>query len=77
MVGVTTMVFADQLRSTGLLASWLRAMVRLTFLLSVSLNMIIFLNMIKLYTYTMGTLHEGVQCNKLLYLHPWAFSRVV
>ncbi|KAK9916399.1 hypothetical protein WJX75_002178 [Coccomyxa subellipsoidea] len=26
MVGVTTMVFADQLRSTGLLASWLRAM---------------------------------------------------
>ncbi|EIE19938.1 hypothetical protein COCSUDRAFT_44339 [Coccomyxa subellipsoidea C-169] len=26
MVGVTTMIFADQLRSTGLLVSWLRAM---------------------------------------------------
>lgn len=35
MVGVTTMIFADQLRSTGLLASWLRAMVHMTFLLSV------------------------------------------
>jgi hypothetical protein len=32
------MVFADQLRSTGLLASWLRAMVRMINLLSVSLK---------------------------------------